>query len=478
MKLLRPARWPLVAKVPLMVAALVMLVAVVMSFAVLFRLGREQQNRIASLGSAYLEGAAAALVPALAHHDIWEAFDTLDRSRRNFATLDLRLAAAILPDGKVLAATDPRKLPAGSTLDQAFVGHPGSRLIIAPGTELAWMAHDVIDSGVSLGRVLVEIDLAQEAAARVRLGLLLGAVNAALALALALLGWWLTARMLRPVRLLTDHLGGSAAGAPGLLDRSAYAGTSVEFNRLFETFNAMVRAAGEREALAARLAEDERLATLGTLAGSMAHEVNNPLGGMITALDTLDVHGADAEVRAQSVGFLRRGLADIRNVVRASLVLYKAQPGPALLTSDALDDLRHLAGPEATRRRVSLDWDNRLTAAKVVDATAVRQAVLNLLLNAVAASPPHGSVRLTAHCSGTELTIAIADQGPGLPEPIAAMLETPVTAAPTGSTGLGVWSALRAARTLGGTLRLVPSATGTTLVLQIPKEAQRVAEIA
>lgn len=474
----RLRRWPLAAKVPLMVAALVLLVAVVMSSGVLVRLAQEQQSRVAALAGAYLEGATAALAPALARHDIWDAFDTLDRFRRNFAALDLRLAVAVLPDGTVLAATDPRRLRAGAALPPDLARRIGRGLVIDADDDRAWMAREISESGISLGRVLVEIDLAQERAARIRLGFLLGAANAGLALALALLGWWLTARMLRPVQLLTRHLG--AAGAPGLLDRRAYAGISAEFAALFETFDAMVRAAGERKTLAARLAEEERLATLGTLAGSMAHEVNNPLGGMMTALDTLDVHGADAAVRAQSVGFLRRGLADIRNVVRTSLVLYKAQPGPAVLTGEALDDLRYLVGPEAARRRVALAWDNRLTDVPVVDATAVRQAVLNLLLNAVAASPAHGTVRLTAACPGTELTIAIEDEGPGLAGPFVAMLGTPAPAPapPAGSIGLGLWGALRAARTLGGTLHRAPSASGTMLVLQIPVEVRHAAEIA
>jgi signal transduction histidine kinase len=475
-------RWPLAAKVPLMVAVLMLLVAVLMSSGVMLRLAHEQQSRVAALAGAYLEGATAALAPALARRDIWDAFDTLDRFRHNFAALDLRLAAAILPDGTVLAATDPRRLRAGAALPADLARRLGTGL--APNLEIdadgdrAWMAREIRESGISLGRVLVEIDLTQERAARRRLGLLLGAANAALAVALALLGWWLTARMLRPVRLLTRHLGRAGTGAPRPLHPRAHAGLSAEFADLFATFDAMARAAGEREALAARLAEEERLATLGTLAGSMAHEVNNPLGGMMTALDTLDRHGADAAVRAQSVGFLRRGLADIRNVVRSSLVLYKAQPGPALLTAEALDDLRHLVGPEAARRRVRLDWDNRVTAVRVVDASAVRQAVLNLLLNAVAASPPQGVVRLDAAGAGDRLSIVIADDGPGLPAPFAAMLGSDAQAPPPGSFGLGLWGAQRAAQALGGTLERMPSLHGTVLALRIPVEVAHAAALA
>ncbi|MCC7274233.1 MAG: HAMP domain-containing histidine kinase [Alphaproteobacteria bacterium] len=248
-----------------------------------------------------------------------------------------------------------------------------------------------------------------------------------------------------------------------------------EFGALFRGYNAMVRAAGEREALRLRLAEEERLATLGTLAGSMAHEVNNPLGGMLTALDTIAAHGTDARVREQSIGFLRRGLEDIRNVVRASLVLYKARAGPTVLSREALDDLRYLAGPEAARRGVQLAWENAVEAAPVGNATAVRQAVLNLLLNAIAASPPRGTVSLAARHDDGRLIIAVADEGAGLPQSVDAMLSAPDAGLPAGSTGLGLWAATRAVRALGGTIRHEITATGTILVLEIPTEGANAA---
>ena len=58
----------------------------------------------------------------------------------------------------------------------------------------------------------------------------------------------------------------------------------------------MARALNEREALTARLAAQEKLAVLGKLASVMAHEVNNPLGGIFNALDTLRRHGEDPSV--------------------------------------------------------------------------------------------------------------------------------------------------------------------------------------
>ena len=57
----------------------------------------------------------------------------------------------------------------------------------------------------------------------------------------------------------------------------------------------------------------------------MAHEVNNPLGGLFNALDTLRRHGADPSVRESTLSLLHRGLWQIRKVVRSTIVTYRPE---------------------------------------------------------------------------------------------------------------------------------------------------------
>ena len=460
---------PLTAKVPILVASLVIVLAAIMSTALLIGISEEQQNQNAALGNAYLEGVAASLAPALAHRDVWDAYDTLDRSRQAFGLDRLVLAAALLPDGHVLASTDPRRLPVG-VMASPVMARPRSSPDQQVDSDLLQMAKDIDDSGVTLGRVVVELSTGPEHQARRRVATLLLAANVAVAAVCAVIGWWLTGRLLRPVFLLSRQFSQGTESSPRTVDLAQVQRFGSEFQSLFHTYNRMVQAATDRETLAARCAEEERLATLGALAGSMAHEVNNPLGGMLMTIDTLSVHGSDENVRMHSLGLLRRGLESIRTIVQATLVVYKSGSGVGPLTPEALDDLRYLVRPEAVRREVSLAWDNRLRDVAQVDVTAVRQAVLTVILNAVVASPSMGVVCFSADCSEGVLRVEVRDEGLGLPASAESVLLSPGMRPPAEAMGLGLWSAARSVAAAGGTIKRASSAAGTIVVMLFPTQ--------
>jgi signal transduction histidine kinase len=100
----------------------------------------------------------------------------------------------------------------------------------------------------------------------------------------------------------------------------------------------------------------------------------------------------------------------------------------------------------------------------------VRQITLNLMLNACAASPDGGCVAVSVAHSGQELQIAIADQGPGLPKDMAALLDQ-VAPAPTPSAqskGLGLWTTGQLVRRLGGHIGVEHPGVGTRVVVNLP----------
>jgi two-component system OmpR family sensor kinase len=470
-----PGRWPLALRVPLLAAGLVIAVAVVVSHGVLERLARDQQRHLSELAATYLDGLATALQPAAVRRDVWEAFDVLDRARQRDTGLHPLATALVLPDGTVLAAADPRALPSGAALPaELAAAAEAAAAAAAPRLDEAQaravLARDLREGDVLLGRIVAELDIAPLLAERAEVRQALLLVNSALTLGLAAVGFGLVRRLMRPLELLRAHAAASAAAGGRLVPvpEAEARRFGPEFAALFAAWNRTAGTAAEREALAERLAEEERYALLGKLASGMAHEVNNPLGGMMMAVDTIATHGADPAVREASVGFLRRGLADIRNVVRASLVTYKGRVGDGPLLREDLDDLRHLIRHEVTRRGLVLEWENTLPERSRVDRTLVRQVALNLLLNAAAASPQGATLRLEARpLPNGGVRIEVADAGPGLPPEAARLLEISDAPPPAGG-GLGLWTALRLANGAGGRVERLPSPKGTRLAAEFP----------
>ena len=452
------ANWPLAWKAPLLAAVLMIGVAVFISQIVLNRLESDQESNLRLLTSAYLDGLSAAVLPSAIHADVWEAFDALDRARGHYAGLKVLFAIVALPNGKVLAASDPAKFPVQSTVppdvDQRFPREDGLTIDDASGR--AWLARSLREGGFSVGRILAEIDISELLRVRKQVLLTLVTVNAGLALGFALVGSLALARMLKPLSVLTGYMERVRAGRADPIPDSRRQHISREFDLLFDRFNAMARALNDREELASRLATQEKYAVLGKLASGMAHEVNNPLGGLFNALDTLRRHGDDAGVRDATLNLLQRGLTHIRNVVRSALVTYRRETADRSLRAVDIDDLRLLVEPEALRKRVRLTWVNELQGSFPVAGESVRQVVLNLLINACAASPEGGAVRLRAYPTQSVLTIEVGDQGAGMPSDLAKYLVGQSEEAPGVGSGLGLWIVRRLVAVEGGAIRSPP----------------------
>jgi len=243
-----------------------------------------------------------------------------------------------------------------------------------------------------------------------------------------------------------------------------------EFRQLFTRYNAMAQVLNERETLAAQLAEEEKLASLGRMASGMAHEINNPLGGMFNALDSLKKHGSHEQVRATSIRLLEHGLAGIRDLVRSTLATYRVDQRPRDLTVADLDDLRLLLKPEAKQRKLRLDWRNDIGESVHVPAVPVRDAVLNLLLNACHSSPEEGTVRFWASSEDGTFIAEISDRGAGLLPHIREYIERKgAGSAPLDRrSGLGLWIVKRLCDEMNGELTVVKSDhDGTTIRLSV-----------
>jgi signal transduction histidine kinase len=464
--------WPLTVKIPLAVAALMILVATAVSQVVLSRLESDQENNLRLLAGAYLDGLSAAALPAVIRADVWETFDALDRSRGKYAGLAVQHAIVELPNGNILASSDPKRFPVDTRIpeDERRRYPADSELRLDDSSNEAWLARALTEGGLPVGRILAATNI--EPLRKIRRDVLttLILVNSALTLGFALIGYFVVKRMVQPLGVLARYVERVREGTVEPIPERYQRNLAGEFARLFDRFNAMAQSLNQREALATRLAEEEKFAMLGKLASGMAHEVNNPLGGMLNAIDTLQVHGDDPAARQKSLEFLKRGLAGIRSVVRATLATYKGGSAPSLLTPGDLDDLQFLVQHETGARRLKLAWRNALDRPVPIDGSGVRQITLNLLLNACAASPNDGTVGVEANFGAGLLHISITDEGPGLPEEMATLIRRSdhLAAPPGGSAGLGLWTTTRLVRDLGGRIEFEAGPGGTRIRVTLP----------
>lgn len=413
-------RWramPMAVRLPLVVVAFMATVAAIVSWQVLSRLDEAQARRLRDVAAAHLDGLAAALVDPVVREDVWEVFDTLDRARQDHGGLRPVYTVVASPEGRVLAASDPRAYPSWSVVPPAFVSQarPASELGIRADGARALARRDLSSGGRGVGSVYAGFDLAPFQAERRSVQLTLLATNLGITLALAMVAWLTVRRMVRPLRTLSRHLRNDGDNDITPVPAGEMGRVGAEGRHLYAAFNRMAMAVRDREVLARKLAEEERLASLGRLASGMAHEINNPLGGLFNAIDTLKAHGEKPEVRKRGLDLVERGLEGIRDVVRATLVTHRADRDGRDVGPGDLDDLRLLVAPEIRRRGLVLTWDNAVRRPVGVPATSIRQVVLNLLLNAAQATPADGEVSLAASATDDgALVVTVADTGCGM----------------------------------------------------------------
>lgn len=475
--LFRPSTWPITVQVPLLVATLMIVVGGIVTDRVLARLVDTQERNLAALTGAYLDGLSSSILPHVLREDVWEIFDALDRARVLYQGLDASDTVVTDARGTTLAASDPHAFPTHALLPEAFGERFGSpdEVVIDENERKARVQRLLMHQNRAVGVIYAVIDVAALLAERQRALVTLLATNGALTLGFAAIGYLLVRRFVGPIHAIVEHMTAVQAGSAAPISREDFGPRYGELGRLFERYNAMVRAVSEREALTTRLAKEEGMASLGRLASGMAHEINNPLGGLFNALDTLKRHGANEAVRRSSISLLERGLSGIRDVVRSTLMIYRADASDRPLHPSDLDDLRLLIRLETDRKRLAVTWDNELAEEVPVPGPAVRQAALNLLLNACAATPEGGSVGLRAcRCEGgVELTVE--DGGPGLPADVRAYLQRPGAGdAPIrDATGLGLWMVRRLADTTGADVEVGESHFGGSRVRLRLAPAQR-----
>ncbi len=203
---------------------------------------------------------------------------------------------------------------------------------------------------------------------------------------------------------------------------------------------AQVRQA-ERDAMHARLEEAEKLAQVGQLAASLAHEIKNPLAGISGAIQVIrdsmrpeNPHWPIIEGVLQQIGRLDHTVKDL-------LVFARPKP-PRYQRCDLQRAILRVVSllrkePAFARIKFECTGEQNLPAI-AADEHQFEQLLMNLLLNAAHASSEDGLVRLTSAADGDRVRFAVADRGCGMTVDVARRAMEPFFTTKARGTGLGL----------------------------------------
>jgi signal transduction histidine kinase len=225
------------------------------------------------------------------------------------------------------------------------------------------------------------------------------------------------------------------------------------------------------------LARTDRLAAVGTLAAGIAHEIRNPLVAVQTFVQLLPEQIDDPEFRTTFLDLTNSELARVSTLINDLLTF--ARPSPATLDEAQVNDLaeqivRLLAG-QAKKRDVSLTarLDPELPPC-VVDQGQIKQVFMNLVMNAMQATPAGGAVSISTTCTreaeGQEwCVIEVQDTGSGIPPEQKEQIFDPFFTTKETGVGLGLFITHQIIEEHGGSIAVESEVgKGTRFLIRLP----------
>jgi signal transduction histidine kinase len=223
-----------------------------------------------------------------------------------------------------------------------------------------------------------------------------------------------------------------------------------------------------REDLLSRATRSERLATFGQLAGSIGHELRNPLGVIESSLYLLRGRPGEDERARKHLDRIGDQVRISNQIITGLLDMVRDRPlTPGKVEVAAL--LRESAGVLSPPPGVTLAVDSPPGLSVRGDPVQLGQALINLVMNAFEATLPQGGVRLAARLDGGQVAFDVEDEGAGIAESVRGRLFEPlITSKPHGN-GLGLAFVKRVAERHGGSVSHEPrDGGGTRFTLRVP----------
>lgn len=246
---------------------------------------------------------------------------------------------------------------------------------------------------------------------------------------------------------------------------------SDEVELLCRSYNSMIDRLWEANQ---KLVQSQKLASIGILASGVAHEINNPIGGMFNCVKMLEEVGEKEELRYKYHELIKDGLSRIENTVGKLLLMSRRQESePAVAEVDQAVDYV-LDFIEYKMKKAEITFIQNIQSGISVNLVPLdlQQVFINLMLNSVQAMDKGGILRIKAQEDGSKVIIEVSDTGSGISEVDIQKVFDPffTTKRPGEGTGLGLWLVYEIVKKYNGVISVKSNkGQGATITLKFKK---------
>ena len=285
-----------------------------------------------------------------------------------------------------------------------------------------------------------------------------------------------TKLVLRPISRIVTM---SRSVVEGNLDARVGIRPPGEMGVLCEAIDAMAEAVADREeqlkiATRRQIGRSEKMASIGRLAASIAHEINNPLTGVLTFAHVLRDNESMSEQDREDLGVIIRETSRVSEIVRGLLDFARERPSiqEPLDVNDVIQRTLRLIRNQKQVQQITIreELDDDLPQI-TGDANQLQQVLLNLSLNACEAMPGGGTLTISTSVQDGKVFVRLADTGCGVAEEhLDVIFEPFYSTKPVGKgTGLGLSVSYGIIQQHGGTLEVESEeGKGTTFTIGLP----------
>lgn len=293
----------------------------------------------------------------------------------------------------------------------------------------------------------------------------------------AMIGLFIQRAVYQPVRVLAKATTRVAAGN---FDHSIPSRAHDEIGQLAESFNKMTQ---RLRTVQYQLLQSEKLASIGKLAATIAHEINNPLNGILTYTKLIERKLAGGSLKEDEIPKLRSNLAIMeRETERCSSIVrnlldFARQREPSLRPdvdiNGVVDEALSLLANQIALQEITLEKRYAELPHVMADPRQLRQAFLNIILNSCEAMQTGGKLTITTAFSRKDQTVKleITDNGAGIPKEDIPKIFDPFFTSKEKGTGLGLSVVYGIITSHQGTIDVKSTVgQGTTITLRLPTE--------